>query len=49
MKDVRQIASLRVWLTVDCAYIFYVAVMGVYAYWGPQVSGHDGCNAFRRP
>ena len=43
LQDVGRITRLRVWLTVNGAYIFYVAVMGVYAYWGPQVG--DGAES----
>ena len=35
--DIKRITSLPLWLTVDAAYTCYVAVMGVFAYWGPQV------------
>jgi|LauGreSBDMM110SN_4_FD.fasta_scaffold189249_1 hypothetical protein len=35
--DIKKITSLRTWLTVDAAYTFHIAVMGVYAYWGPKV------------
>lgn len=41
--DIKKILSLRTWLTVDVAYTFYVAVMGVYAFWGPQVSDIFSC------
>ena len=38
-SDVKRILSLRIWLLSAIAYTFYVAVLGAYAYWGPQ-AGH---------
>eukprot|EP00198_Chlamydomonas_reinhardtii_P001936 XP_001691272.1 predicted protein [Chlamydomonas reinhardtii] len=35
--DVAIVLRQRVWLAVCGAYTAYVAVLGVYAYWGPQV------------
>ncbi len=35
--DVATVCRQRVWVSVCAAYTAYVAVLGVYAYWGPQV------------
>lgn len=37
--DVATVCRQRVWVSVCAAYTAYVAVLGVYAYWGPQVGG----------
>lgn len=34
--DVKIVFRQRVWVHVNIAYILYVAVVGVYAFWGPQ-------------
>lgn len=34
--DVATVCRQRVWVSVCAAYTAYVAVLGVYAYWGPQ-------------
>lgn len=34
--DVKTVFSQRVWVHVNMAYTLYVAVLGVYAFWGPQ-------------
>ena len=36
MLDVRQVLRQRTWVMTCMAYTLYVAVLGVYAYWGPQ-------------
>mmetsp|Transcript_6270 Transcript_6270/g.13766 ORF Transcript_6270/g.13766 Transcript_6270/m.13766 type:complete len:518 (+) Transcript_6270:206-1759(+) len=35
-NDIKKVCAQRVWVIVDVAYTFYVAVIGVYGYWGPQ-------------
>ena len=34
--DVKRVASLKVWLFINMGFTLYVAVLGVYAYWGPK-------------
>ncbi|KAJ9522579.1 hypothetical protein QJQ45_019648, partial [Haematococcus lacustris] len=36
LRDVQMVGSQPVWLLLAAGYTLYVAVMGVYAYWGPQ-------------
>lgn len=34
--DVKRVVSLKVWLFINMGFTLYVAVLGVYAYWGPK-------------
>lgn len=36
LSDVATVGRQPVWISVCAAYTAYVAVLGVYAYWGPQ-------------
>jgi MFS family permease len=37
--DIKRVLSLKIWLLAAIAFTLYVAVLGCYAYWGPQ-AGH---------